>query len=130
MLLGSFNLSTLENGLVLGAWNMLRVVVEDGAAVEGLDGDDDGDGGGASTSGGRNSGNTTRVRVFFNPMFPETGFVGNATADAGRVPLPLPARIDVVDKSGPPLPPGGMVIAAGTYEARVDYAAALPASVF
>ncbi len=92
---------------MLGAWNMLRVVVED--------------------AGDRAS---TRVRVFFNPMFPETGFVGNATADAGRVPLPLPPRIDVVDRSGPPLPPGGMAVTAGTYAARLDYASALPAGVF
>jgi hypothetical protein len=115
LLLGSFNLSTLENGLVLGAWNMLRVVVEDQQET---------------TADGANASMSTRIRVFFNPMFPETGFVGNATADAWRVPLPLPPRIDVVDRSGPPLPPGGMAISAGNLQARVDYASALPASVF
>ena len=48
--LGAFDLTTLENGLVRGAWNILRVLLETDAA-----------------SG------TLSISVFFNPMLPETG---------------------------------------------------------
>lgn len=106
-LLATFNLSSLENGLVLGAWNVIRVLMEDSA-----------------------DGTSTAISVFFNPMFPETGFVGNGTADAAKVPLPLPPRIAVVDRATPLLAPGGMAVTAGGSAARLDYVSALPASVF
>ncbi len=102
--LGSFNLSTLDNGLVLGAWNMVRVLVTTPPG-----------GGGAD------------IAVFFNPMFGETGFVGNAS-DALRTPHPLPPRIAVHDPVA--LPPGGLLLAAGGAAALVDYVSALPSSVF
>lgn len=49
-LLGSFDLTSLENGLVLGAWNIVRVLLET-SAVD----------------------NSLSIRIWFNPMFPETG---------------------------------------------------------
>ena len=103
-MLGSFDLASLENGLVLGAWNILRVLLETNAADASLS-----------------------IRVWFNPMFPETGFVGNAS-DATRVPLPLPPRLSLTDAA--PLQAGGMVIAAGGGQARADYASILPVSAF
>ena len=102
--LGSFDLRSLENGLVLGAWNIVRVLLETSAADTSL-----------------------HVRVWFNPMFPETGFVSNSS-DAGRVPLPLPPRLSLVDPA--PLPPGGMLLAAGGSRALVDYASILPVAAF
>lgn len=102
--LGVFNLTTLENGLVRGAWNIVRALLETSAADGSLG-----------------------IRVWFNPMLPETGFVGNAS-DATRVPLPLPPRLALVDKA--PLAPGGMALCAGAWEARIDYASILPAATF
>jgi len=102
--IGAFNLRSLENGLVLGAWNILRVLLETNSTDDSLN-----------------------FRVYFNPMFPETGFVGNAS-DATRVPLPLPPRLSLVDAA--PLPPGGMALAAGAGQARVDYASILPVAAF
>ena len=102
--LGSFDLASLENGLVLSAWNILRVLLETSAADGSLS-----------------------IRVWFNPMFPETGFVGNAS-DASRVPLPLPPRLSLADAA--PLPAGGMAIAAGGGKALVDYASILPVAAF
>jgi len=52
--LGKFDLSTLENGLVLEAWNILRVLAE---TVENSSGEIEG----------------VRLSVWFNPMFSETG---------------------------------------------------------
>ena len=100
--LATFDLQSLENGVVVGAWNMLRVVVEGG-----------------------------RLRVWFNPMFPETGFVGDGVADAARVPKPLPPRIDVVDPHAAtvPVPAGGFAVSAGESPVLLDYASALPANV-
>ena len=100
--LATFDLQSLENGVVVGAWNMLRVVVEGG-----------------------------RLRVWFNPMFPETGFVGDGVADAARVPKPLPPRIDVVDPRAmtAPVPAGGFAVSAGESPVMLDYASALPANV-
>jgi hypothetical protein len=99
--LARFDLSSLENGVVIGAWNMLRLLVQPGGAV----------------------------KVWFNPMFPETGFQGTAD-DHARLPKPLPPRIAVVDAD--PLPPAAasfLAMAAGVSEVRVDYASALPDSV-
>jgi len=102
--LGMFDLRSLENGLVLGAWNIVRVLLETSATDGSL-----------------------HVRVWFNPMFPETGFIGNAS-DATRVPLPLPPRLSLTDAA--PLPPGGLALAAGGGQARVDYASVLPVAAF
>ena len=68
------------------------------------------------------------LRVWFNPMVPETGFTGVPAVDARLTPRPLPPRISVVDKA--PLPPGGVVLAGGGADARADYVSALPTSVF
>lgn len=95
--LGTFDLSTLENGLVFDAWNMLRVL---------LDG--------------------PHITVWFNPMFPETGFVGNIS-DAERTPKALPPRISVIDSQ--PLSPGAVIVSAGHRPTRIDYVSALPTSV-
>jgi hypothetical protein len=103
--LGSFALRSLENGLVRGAWNLLRVVVATEPAA---------------------SGDGVRLSVFFNPMFPETGFVGNSS-DALRQPAPLPPRLVVLDPT--PLPLGGLMVLAGGAEARLDYVSALPLGV-
>jgi hypothetical protein len=48
--LGSFDLTSLENGLVLGAWNIIRVLLETSSVDASLS-----------------------IRIWFNPMFPETG---------------------------------------------------------
>jgi hypothetical protein len=105
--LGSFDLSTLENGLVLEAWNILRVVVE---TVESSSGEIEG----------------VQLSVYFNPMFPETGFVGNAS-DAHRVPQRLAARLVVMDKH--PLGAGELMVSAGLRDTMIDYIAAMPTSV-
>jgi hypothetical protein len=105
--LATFNIASLENGLVLEAWNILRVLT--------------------STSTSKSNGKVVvTISVWFNPMFPETGFVGDSS-DAGRTPKPLPARIVVADPS--PLPSGEMVLTAGGRDSMVDYASALPAAV-
>ena len=99
--LARFDLSTLENGVVVGAWNMLRLLVQPGGAVT----------------------------VWFNPMFPETGFQGTAD-DHARLPKPLPPRIAVVDAD--PLPHAAasyLAMAAGVSQVRVDYVSALPGTV-
>ena len=116
--LGSFDLSTLENGLVLEAWNILRVLVQTSTSPAGNS--DDGD------RGGNASGAVVKISVWFNPMFPETGFVGNAS-DAFRTPKPLPPRLVVTDPQ--PLPPGELVLTAGLRDSMVDYVSALPTSV-
>jgi hypothetical protein len=95
--LGVFNLTTIENGLVLDAWNMLRVLLVGG-----------------------------EITVWFNPSFPETGFVGNIS-DAERIPKPLPPRLKVVDPE--PAPPGLVVVSAGRSPTRIDYISVLPPSV-
>lgn len=101
--LGRFPLASLENGLVRGAWNLLRVVAEPQAGGEKLS-----------------------LSVFFNPMFPETGFVGNAS-DAFRAPLPIRPRLSAVDSA--PLSPGEVAVGAGGGPANIDYISALPLSV-
>lgn len=116
--LGSFDLSTLENGLVLEAWNILRVLVQTSTSPAGNS--DDGD------RGGNASGAVVTISVWFNPMFPETGFVGNAS-DAFRTPKPLPPRLVVTDPQ--PRPPGELVLTAGLRDSMVDYVSALPTSV-
>jgi len=101
--LGRFDLSALENGVVIGAWNMLRLVVK--------------------SNGGS-------IAVWFNPMYKETGMKGDAE-DYKRVPTPLPPRIAVVDPK--PLAVGHaafLAITAGVSDVRVDYTSALPANVF
>ena len=75
----------------------------------------------------RGTGASLKIEVYFNPSVKETGFVGNSS-DAGRVFTPPPPRISVVDPS--PLVGGGLALAAGGEDARFDYIAALPASVF
>lgn len=95
-LLASFDTRTLENGIVMPGWNMLRAAVVLGS-----------------------------VTVWFNPMYPETGFVGNST-DSARVPRPLPPRIEVTDPH--PLPAGGLAMLAGVGGMRLDYVSALPIS--
>jgi len=95
----TFDLSTLENGLVVEAWNILRVTT-------------------AVTIGGK-----LTISVWFNPMFKETGFVGNSS-DAARTPRQLPPRMTVVDPSY--LPAGEMYMAAGGRGSQVDYASVLP----
>merc|ERR1711920_774033 len=99
--LGQFDLASLENSFVLEAWNILRALV-------------------VTTHDG------VRISVWFNPMFPETGFVGNSS-DAERVPKPLPPRLVLIDSV--PLPPGELALTAGHRDSMVDYVSALPASV-
>ena len=101
--LGLFPLTSLENGLVLEAWNLLRVVAAE-----------------------NESRNILTLSVYFNPMFPETGFVGNSS-DAFRIPVRLAPRLAVQDPS--PLAPGSILVLAGGKEARMDYISALPLSV-
>jgi hypothetical protein len=104
LLLGSFNMSQRENGLVLGAWNLLRVLLTSDAA------------GGA------------RLLVFCNPMLQDTGFTGVPEVDASLVPLPLQPLLSVLDSE--PLPAGGLALLAGGAPLRADYVSALPASVY
>ena len=103
-LLGSFDLSSIENGVVDG-WSLLRVLMR------------------AAPGGG------VALDVFFNPSVKETGFVGNSS-DAGRTFHAPPPRISVVDASPPPAAGAGLAIAAGGADAAVDYVSVLPASVF
>ena len=66
------------------------------------------------------------LTVWFNPMFEDTGFVGNST-DAERIPTPLPPRLSLTHT--PALVPGGVAVVALTNATRVDYISVLPASV-
>lgn len=102
--LGYFNLSTLKTGIIRGAWNMLRVLAHTDAS------------------------GTLHISVYFNPTVPETGFVGVPALDAKIVPTTPPPRLTIIDPQ--PLPAGGISIAAGSFDARVDYVSALPVSVF
>lgn len=103
--LRAFDTTTIENGIVRGAWNMLRVLLQTNVASGAVE-----------------------LRVWFNPMVPETGFTGVPAHDASITPIPLPPRISVVDRA--PLPVGGgIVLAAGGFGARVDYVSALPPRV-
>ena len=96
-LLGLFNLSSIENGLVNG-WNIVRVAMENDGGID----------------------------VYMNPMFKDTGFVGNSS-DAGRIPHAIMPRISVVDAS--PLPSGNLAIGSTGSSTRVDYISVLPLSV-
>ena len=102
--LGEFNLTSLENGLVRGAWNILRVLLITDAN------------------------NDLSISVYFNPMYPETGMTGDPYVDAVLIPKPIPPRLVIQDKT--PLPPGGIMVASGGSELRVDYISALPTSAF
>ena len=103
-LLGSASLAppARPNGVVLGAWSLLRVLLE--------------------TEGG-----AVQLRAWWNPAFTDTGFIGEPE-DLGRTPLPIAPLVSVSDAA--PLPAGGVAILAGGAAMRVDYASALPASVF
>ena len=101
--LGDFNLTSLENGLVRGAWNILRILL-----VTNVD-------------------ETLTIKVFFNPMYPETGFTGNPDVDATIIPKTIPPRLVLQDTD--PLPSGGLGIACGGSNLRVDYFSALPSSL-
>lgn len=68
----------------------------------------------------------TLCQVWLNPMFRETGFVGDPYSDCVREPLRLPPRIAVIDGASPPMPAGGVVVAAGGAGVLVDYVSALP----
>lgn len=98
-----FDLSTRENGVGVDCFNLLRVVIH-----------------------GDNGGHGTTVHVWFNVLFSDAGFVGDAS-DAERVPLPPAALISVSDPVS--LPPGGLSVTASGAELRVDYLTALPTSV-
>lgn len=102
-ILGTFNLTSLENGLVRSAWNILRVLMI------------------------TNEQGTLTLQIFFNPMYPETGFVGDSS-DAFRTPLSFVPRILVQDTV--PLPAGSIVVSGGFEIGQVDYVSALPVSVF
>ena len=98
-LLGAFDLSTLDNGVVDG-WNLLRVVLRSSGAIE----------------------------VYFNVALRDTGFVGNAS-DATRLAHAPAPRIAVLDPQPLPAGGSGLAIAAGGAPARVEYVGVLPASV-
>ena len=68
----------------------------------------------------------TRWQVWLNPMFGETGFVGDPDTDCARVPLQLPPRIAIIDDSSPPVPAGCVTVAAGGAGVLADYVSALP----
>jgi hypothetical protein len=98
ILLGSFNLSSIENGVVNG-WNLIRVAMHTDGTLD----------------------------VYMNPMFQDTGFVGNSS-DAGRIPHSIKPRISVTDSQ--PLPSSGnLAIATTGTSIRVDYISILPLSV-
>jgi hypothetical protein len=102
--LGSLDLRTRRNGLVRGAWNLLRVVCQEV-------------GGGARL----------RLSVFFNPTVQDAGLLGDPERDMAAVPVRIAPVLVVEDAA--PLPPGGVGVLAGGREARVDYLAALPLAV-
>lgn len=99
----AYNLSSRENGLCVGCYNLLRVEVA------------------RAPSGG------ARVAVWLNVMFSDSGWAGNASDArvAPRAPAPLIAAVD----NAPALPAGGVSVAAGEAPLRVDYVAALPLTV-
>jgi len=70
------------------------------------------------------------AQIWLNPMFGETGFVGDPNVDCDRVPLQLPPRISVVDDSVPTISAGGVTLAVGGASAFVDYLSVLPPSEF
>jgi len=118
-----FDLATLENGLVLEAWNILRVTTTwstDNTAADSNGGDD------AVLATETVPHRRLCINVWFNPMFKETGFVGNSS-DAGRTPQQLPPRLTVFDSA--PLPVGEMYLTAGGRDSKVDYASVLPINV-
>ena len=82
-LLGAFDLTTIENGVVDG-FSLLRVVLRAGGGVE----------------------------VYFNVALGDTGFVGNSS-DAGRVPHAPAPRISVVDAAPLPVGGGLAIAAGG-----------------
>ena len=103
--LGTFDLSTLaNNGCLPGAWNILRVVV---------------------------SAQSQTASVWFNPVYGETGFVGDAS-DATRIPRPLPPRIHAQLPRGASLGAAAdaapVTLRSSTEGTRVDYVSVLPAS--
>jgi hypothetical protein len=69
VLLGDFNISSIENGLVNG-WNIIRIAMY----INGT------------------------INVYMNPTFKDTGFVGNSS-DAQRIPHAIMPRISVVDST-------------------------------
>jgi hypothetical protein len=97
------DLGQRQNGLVLGAWALVRVL----AATRP-------DGGLA-------------LSVWWSPMFLDTGFAGQPE-DVSREPLPIAPLIAAVDPA--PLPSGGAALVAGGDVLRVDYFSALPTGVF
>jgi hypothetical protein len=105
-LLGSFDLSSIENGVVDG-WSIVRVAMRSDGSID----------------------------VWLNPSFPEFGFVGNSS-DAQRIPHAPAPRISAKDASPLPpgglaiasgnAPPA---LAAAASAARVDYVSVLPVAV-
>ncbi len=73
--LGSFDLHQRDNGLVDGAWNMVRVLL-------------------VTTSG------STEVKVWVNPAAPDTGLVGNPSVDMGLTFTPPPPLLQASDRLG------------------------------
>ena len=102
VLLGSpFSLSARENGLCVGCYNLLRIIVK------------------------TQPDSRARVSVWFNVMYTDVGFL-NDDEDALRIPhAPLPL-IDIVDDAAAPLPAGTLIIASAGAAVSIDYAAALP----
>lgn len=97
-----FDLAKRENGVGIGCFNLLRVVLQTTA-----------------------NGDTT-VSVWLNVLFSDSGFVGNSS-DAGRVPHAPAPLLRLVDTAG--LPAGGLLVATHGAELRVDYLSALSPTV-
>ena len=96
-----------EGGLLVGAWNLLRVLIEHPPSSS-------------------SSSTEARVRVWFNPQFPDV--TGASVAMPPYKVVPMPPRIDVkLDASIFKVKAGSMMVeAAGGSPQRVDYMGILP----
>ena len=97
-----------EGGLVVAAWNMLRVLIE-------------------PRSGGSAGG--ARVRIWFNPQFPDV--TGASVAPPHSQLVAMPPRLDLSSLSGEAASATPMVMSAVVGAAvRVDYASVLPPKLY
>lgn len=98
-----------EGGIVPASWNLLRVLVTPSTD--------------AATAG-------VRVRVWFNPQFPDvTG--GSVPAEETGTLVPMPPRLDaVLATTHPATAPAPMRLTASNATFRIDYASILPPTLY
>jgi len=110
-----------EGGMLVGAWNMLRVLIEPATRpAEGT----------LRTTDGTRAIGGGRIRVWFNPQFPDV--TGGSVAPAGRALEPMPPRLDFAVDAPVSARAGQMEVAALGANAgvRVDYMSILPPTLY